>query len=274
MQNRVSAGLRAIYLTVAVFSLTGVTRSQEGEATPGTPTPSVNPQAIKALERMDAYLRSLKAFEINSISSTDEVLDNGQKVQLDGTVRMQVRQPDRLHAEVKSDRKHRDFFYDGKNFTLLARRMNYYATVPAPPTLGELATALAKKHGIEVPLADLFYWGTEKASPSAFRSAISLGPAKVEGTNCEHYAFREEDVDWQLWIQKGETPLPRKLVITTVDEPSQPQHTSVLKWNTSAQFDDKVFTFTPPEGVNRIAMKTLDLAPTGRDESDKKPPEK
>jgi hypothetical protein len=220
---------------------------------------------------MGSYLRGLKTFEVDSATSTDEVLDTGQKVQLDGTVRMQVRLPDRLHAEVKSDRKHRDFFYDGKAFTLLARRINYYATVPAPPTLGQLVTELEAKFDLEVPLADLFFWGSEKASPSGLRSAISLGPANVEGTDCDQYAFRQEDVDWQVWIQKGATPLPRKLVITSMDEPSQPQHTVVMRWNLSPSFDDKVFAFTPPAGANRIVLKTADLTPTGRDQTKERP---
>ena len=37
-------------------------------------------------------------------------------------------------------------------------------------------------------------------------------PATIDGVATDHYAFREADVDWEVWIQKGDQPLPRKLV--------------------------------------------------------------
>jgi hypothetical protein len=54
----------------------------------------------------------------------------------------------------------RQYLYDGKTFTLLAKRLNYYATVPAPATVGRLAEKLDEDSGINVPLADFFRWGT------------------------------------------------------------------------------------------------------------------
>src|SRR4029079_2431519 len=106
--------------------------------------------------KMGAYLRTLKAFQVRSDTSRDEVLDNGQSVAYDGIVDMLVQRPDRLRAEVTSDRQQRDYFYDGKSFTFGARRVNYYATVPAPPTIAQLADRLEEQYSLEMPLADLF----------------------------------------------------------------------------------------------------------------------
>ena len=38
--------------------------------------------------------------------------------------------------------------------------------------------------------------------------------SKVQGQLCHHLAFRQEDIDWQIWIENGPTPLPRKFLIT------------------------------------------------------------
>jgi hypothetical protein len=46
-------------------------------------------------------------------------------------------------------------------------------------------------------------------------------------STCEHYAFRQEGLDWQIWIQ-GDYPLPRKFVIRTLTDDARPQHTSNL----------------------------------------------
>ena len=181
--------------------------------------------AIKALEDMSNYLRTLKAFQVRSETSREEVLDSGLNVDFGGTVDMLVDRPNRLRAEMTSDKQHRMYFDDGKTFSVWARKVNYYATIPAPPTLRELADKLSDQYDLELPLADLFYWGDRK-STGEIVGAIDVGDSQVDGVTCEHYAFRQEGVDWQVWMQKGDYPLPRKLVITTTTDPARPKFTS------------------------------------------------
>jgi hypothetical protein len=242
-------------LLLACIALPAVAQTQQAQQ---TAPPAVDPNAIAALEKMGAYLRTIKSFEINAKTSTDEVLDNGMKVLLDSTANMKVRRPDRLRVDLMSDRKDRSLFYDGKTITLYGPRVKYYASASAPSTISETVQVLAQKYGIEVPLADLFVWGTEQAKTDDIRSALHLGPATVDGTKADQYAFRQEGVDWQIWIQKGSTPLPLKLVVTTTSEAAQPQHVVLMRWNLAPKFDDSTFAFKPPQGVMRIALQTAD----------------
>jgi hypothetical protein len=78
----------------------------------------------------------------------------------------------------------------------------YYASVTAPPTIPAALEFAAQKYGLEVPLADLFFWGTDKAHLEDIQAAINVGPGSIDGVLCDHYAFRQEDVDWQLWIER------------------------------------------------------------------------
>ena len=86
-----------------------------------------DPEAIKALEAMANYLRTLKAFQVRSETSREEVLDSGLNVDFGGTVDMIVYRPNRLRAELTSDKQHRMYFDDGKTFSVWARKVNYYA---------------------------------------------------------------------------------------------------------------------------------------------------
>src|SRR5258708_6505455 len=95
----------------------------------------VEPQALDALKKMGAYLRTLGAFEIKADTLTDTVLDNGQTVQFAGTANYSVRKPNGFVITVADDRKVRQYNYDGKSFTVFSPRMGFYATVPAPPTI-------------------------------------------------------------------------------------------------------------------------------------------
>jgi hypothetical protein len=218
----------------------------------------IAPQAISALGAMGAYLRSLSSFEVVGRATTETVMDDGMKLQFDSTANLKVRRPDRLRVDIANDRKQRQIFYDGASITVYSPRLKYYATVAAPPTLRETVDTLGARYGIELPLADLFYWGTEQAPVSDIRAAHYVGPATVGSLKAEHYAYRQEGVDWQVWIQAGKTPLPLKLAITASAQPGAPTHTAWLRWNLAPRLTDATFSFQPPSGAMKIALQTAD----------------
>lgn len=213
--------------------------------------------ALEALNKMGSYLRSLDAFKVQAVTSTDEVLTNGQKIQFDKSVELQAKKPSGLRADVTTPYGNRSFYYDGKAFTLHTPGNQFYATIPASGTNGEFIGALENKTGANLPLADLFLWGVDEGADGDIESAIIVGYGNVNGIKCEHYAFRQKEVDWQICIQEGETPLPLKLVITSKLEEEQPQHVSVMKWDTAAAPDDKAFTYAPQEGDTKISFNPV-----------------
>jgi hypothetical protein len=213
--------------------------------------PAIDPDAMESLRKMGAFLREQQKFSVRSAMTTDDQLASGQKVQFAGTVELMVRRPDRMRADLRSDLKDQRFYYDGKTFTMFGERVGYYASFDAPPTLAELKTVLEKR-GIDLPLADLFYWGSDQDKSNEVTAATFVGTSTVEGTACNHYAFRQKDVDWELWVQQGQQPLPRKVVITTTSEKTRPQHSMVLTWDLSPQLGDDLFAFVPPPQAHRI----------------------
>jgi len=225
-----------------------------------TATPAVEPQAVAALQKMGSYLRGLKAFTVHGDTTIDVVTEDGQKLQFPGTVDYKVRAPDGLQLSWKTDRKQREIYYDGRQLTVYGPKNKYYATVDAPPTLHALLGDARDRYGIELPLPDLFLWGTADAPVSALQSATFVGPARIDGSVTEQYAFRQDGVDWQLWVEAGDKPLPRRLVITSTDDPAQPQYATTLTWNTNASFKDSAFTFVPPKDASRIELVKVDVA--------------
>jgi hypothetical protein len=246
--------------TAARNTVSGTTLKTVAAATDDS---EVNQDALAALNSMGSYLRTLKTFQVEAVTTKDDVLDDGQLVQFDTHVNLLARMPDRLRVEVTSSRQHRLYFYDGTNFTLFAERVNYYATVPAPPTVGKLADALNDKYGIDLPLEDLFYWGGPQSKVGEITGAIDVGPAEVGGVTCEQYAFRQPGLNWQIWIQQGDYPLPRKLVLSTLTDEARPQYSSVLQWNLAPSFNEEAFQFQPPTDAQKIVFageKASDVA--------------
>jgi hypothetical protein len=219
--------------------------------------PVIDPAAMGALDRMGVYLRTLKSFRVLADVTRDDVLDDGQMITFASKVDFLVA-PNRLRADLTSDRKDRLFLYDGKTFTLFARRMNYYSSIAAPATTGELVDLLDEKYDIELPLTDMFFWGTPRARTSTadITAAGDYGPSVVEDTTCQHYAFRQEGLDWQIWIQNGEHALPRKVVLTTLTDDARPQYSAVYTWQLAPSFNEAAFTFTPPADAKPIVFAT------------------
>jgi len=248
--------ITVVLVALAMRTPTKHVAAQEQSSVPRVSSGDIDPDAMAALNKMGSYLRSLKAFQVEAVTTRDEVLEDGQQIQFDSHVDLLASMPDRLRADVQNARRHQFYFYDGKNFTLFAQRVNYYATVPAPPTIAKLSDHLYEKFGIEMPLEDLFLWGTSRSKIGEIKSATTVGPSQVGGVTCEHFAFRQDGLDWQVWIQQGDYPLPRRLVLTTQTDDARPKYSSEFTWNLAPSFNDAAFVFDPPKDAQRITIAT------------------
>jgi len=157
-----------------------------------------------------------------------------------------------------SDQKSRRFIYDGKNFTVYSPMLGFYATAAAPGTNREVLDTIYNRFGIALPLEDLFRWGDGANADriQALKSAYEVGSATVDGVATDHFAFRETDVDWEVWIQKGDQPLPRKVVIVDRSDPARPTFTARLSWQVNPTFTDADFTFVPDANAKKIQLAT------------------
>jgi hypothetical protein len=155
---------------------------------------------------------------------------------------------------MRSARSHRELFYDGKTVTLYTPAQKYYSTVEFTDTIGTLIDKLEQRYGVELPLSDLFLWGTPLAPLDKIESAMNAGQDFIGDDLCDHYAFRQGKSDWQIWITTGNKPLPRKLVITSRTDEARPQSVSMIDWNLKPTFKDTVFKFTPPKGAKKIEI--------------------
>lgn len=226
-------------------------------ATPAAAT-DVEPEAVEALKRMSAYLGTLTAFEVKGDSTFDVSLNDGQRVQLDEHSVIKVRRPNGFVIERTSDYKDRRFYYDGKKLTVFSPRTTYYAQVDAPATIAQTLDAVSDQYGIELPLTDLFRWSEPGGGRAdQLKSAFHVGKATIGGVATDHYVFREGDVDWQIWIDQGAAPTPRRIVIVDRSDEARPQYTANLTWNTKPSFSDATFAFNAPANALPIRLTAL-----------------
>jgi len=218
---------------------------------------TVDPASIQALKDMGAHLQTLKRFQVSTELTGERVLADGQKLQHTATADMDVERPNRLRARMWSARAERELIYDGKTVTLFTPEQKYYSSIEFSGNLGELIKRLEDRYGVEVPLADMFVWGTPAATFDKIESAMNAGQDFIGKDLCDHYAFRQGMFDWQIWITVGDKPLPRKLVIANRSDEARPQSVSLIDWNLKPTFKDSIFKFTPPKGATAVEIRPL-----------------
>ena len=98
--------------------------------------------------------------------------------------------------------------------------------------------------------------------------AKHIGHGVVDGVECEHLAFRNPDLDWQLWVEIGPQPIPRKYVITNKAVTGAPQYTLRIKeWRTDVQVAADAFSFRAPADARKVefmALREIDEIPPGQ----------
>lgn len=248
-----SRNCRAAWLAVTLAVFTAAVLPQTGLAQPA----SVEPQAEKLLRAATTYLAEQKQFSVETRSTIEVVLASGQKLQFDHTAALWVQRPNKLRAERRGDLVDQDFYYDGKSLTLHNPGDRYYATAAAPGTLEQMMDFARDSLDLIAPGGDLVYANAYDNLMEGVISGFVVGESVVEGTRCNHLAFRAEHVDWQIWIADGAQPLPCKMVITSTDVAGAPQFSVVMtKWNLEPKIHDQLFGFKPPQDAKKIDFVT------------------
>lgn len=231
-------------------------------AAPATPVAktaadTIDPIAIQALVGMGNYLKTLKSFEFHTKATAEAAFqDTDFLVHLGYEATYKVMRPTAFYVELKSDRAIREFFYDGKTLTVNVPRQKFYAKVAAPATIRQTVDDIYLKYGIDLPLADVFYW-SENPVTDGITSAVRVGFAQVDGREADQFAYRGETLEWQIWIARGKAPLPLRIVITDRSDPVRPSYSADLDWNTAPTLTARDFAFVPPAGSSPIQVASL-----------------
>jgi len=165
---------------------------------------------------------------------------------------------DKIHVTRKGGFADVEFVFDGKTATLLGKDANAYAQAEVPGTVDHLVDELRDKCNRPVPAADLLMSNPYKELMPLVVDTKDLGSGVIRGVECDHLAFRTEEVDWQIWIAQGARPYPCRYVITSKKVAGSPQYTiDVRSWKTGAEVAADKFSLQIPAGAKKINPSDL-----------------
>ena len=200
------------------------------------------------LKAMTDTLTGAKSITLHVEKTFDDILVTGQKVQYSGAIDIALRRPDRLYVSYGDDFTSREVWFDGDHLVLQDHMARVHGQLSAAKTVDATLDEVAEKYNVVMPLAGLL--GDDLLEQidknEFFKLYVAL--SDVEGVPAHQLLLSGETVDWQIWIDAGETPWPLKIVVTDITEPSQPQKTFLFTdWNLDADLADSMFIPVIPE---------------------------
>ncbi len=228
-------------------------------AVPASSTEHMDPEADKILKSMSTYLGSLSAFSMEADIDMEILNFEGQKLQLSSSVVFNIERPGKLHIERQGAIADTELFFDGKTLSIYGNNYNAYYQIEQRGTIDDAINAFNTEIGLDAPGGDLLHADSYSGLASGVTSSAYHGTAFVGGVECHYLTFREDIVDWQLWVKVGDEPLPMKYVITTKWMTGAPQHSLRYRnWNTKAKIKPDQFIFSAPKGAKKLTSLSVD----------------
>lgn len=222
------------------------------------PNKQVDPKADQVLKDMGTLLAKTKSFSVDAKVEQDLVLADGQKIEMSSRRSFTVSRPNHIRATSAGDLDIMDAWYAVNKLTVLNRQTKEYTTLDVPDKIDAMFDDMVNRFGLVLPMADLLVSDPYGSAMQNTWAGFYIGLHEVNGVACHHLAFRADSVDWQIWVDSGEKPLPRKLVITFSTVSGQPKWSAELdNWNLSPKVDDAMFTFAPGQGMTQVDAQKL-----------------
>ena len=236
-------GVLAVAMVIALGSAPGVASAGESQFAGRWGGP-IDPDALQILKGMTDYLGGLQQFTMHTENTYEDVLATGQKIQFGFSTEIIVQRPNKIRAERTEGIAHQLFIYDGGKLTVHEGTEDFFATIDAPDNIDDFLFFARDALDLVPPAGDMVFTNAFELLTASVTSGFVVGEAEIDGVRCYHLAFTTPVVDWQVWIAEGDKPLPYKYVLTTRDDPAQPQFVTMISdWSTEPKIDKETFVF-------------------------------
>ncbi len=231
-------------------------------STDGSPAtmdgPELGKEASDILTRMTEFISGESSFTL-VIDTAHEVLQrNGQRLEFGSHITASLRRPSQANVRFDNrDGENSTIILDGDAISVFSTRGNAYAydTTRQPGDIDASFVFLADQLGTLDQLTHLFSIYLSDYITRLVKSGYYVGEATIAGVLCDNLALRNEDEDIQLWIEKGNKPAPRRIVVTYKKIEGQPQfRAQFVEWEFSPDLSDSIFSFSPPTHAERVEL--------------------
>ena len=195
------------------------------------------------------------SFQVRTIRVYAEA--NDEPLHIFHTIKVVAHRPNRLLVDMNGDDGENKLIFDGKTAVVYSATHNRYATIPVPEgTIQGMLQEVVGRLGVDFPLADFLTEAPNKAFLTGVTSGQVVNTVTIDGAPYLHlFFFQPPGIELELWLEKSEQALPRRLIVTYRDLPGQPNFIAEFSdWNFNIHPSDADFAFQPPPGAEQVAL--------------------
>ena len=212
-------------------------------------------KALDVLKRMSAYTDTFDQVVIVGITHMDARLGGGLMVSNADEVKVTIDRPDSLHITSFDGIETRELIFHQEMLTVFDSEKGFYAQASIPSGVDAALEFALEELDIEAPLMDFILRDQLTQLINSQETVIYLtDKARVAGVDCHHIAIRGPETDVQVWVEEGDKPLPRKVMLTSKWAGGSPRFIANLAWLTEPELDPGIFEFKAPEGSTNIGF--------------------
>jgi len=214
--------------------------------------------AKRILKAMSDYVGAQNSISFDYDSVLQVTTVEGQVIGLASSGTLKLHRPDKIHYTHSGGFVDAEVWFDGTTLTLLGKNINQYAQVEIPGTLDNLIDELKDTYQRPLPAADLLLSNSYDVLMKDVVDIKDLGSGVVGGMECDTFAFRTEEVDWQIWIAQGDKPYVCRFVITSKLIAGGPQYSvQVRDWKTPEFLGDTGFGFKNKTDAEQVDLDSF-----------------
>ncbi|AXI45239.1 hypothetical protein C1J03_03820 [Sulfitobacter sp. SK012] len=228
---------------------------------------AIGPTAVAAdeadakslLKAMSDYIASQDAISFEYDASLEVITKEDQRLALNSSGTVSLDRPGNIHTTRSSGFVDTETFFDGKSLTLLGKSANVYLQINAPGSIDDLIDMMETKLDRSPPAAQFLLSNPYDRLMEGVTDLKDLGSGVIGGVECDFFAFRTAEIDWQIWVAHGDRPYPCKYVVTSKDIAGGPQYSIQFNnWMTGGDAKKDGFAFE--NTTNATQIDAADLA--------------
>jgi hypothetical protein len=207
---------------------------------------------------MSGYMAAQNTLSFGYDTNLEVVTKDHQKLLLASSGTIGLSRPDKIRVTRSGGFANVEMIFDGKMLVMISKDANEYSQVEAPGSVDHLVDELRDKFHKPMPGADLLLANVYDTLMADVTDVKDLGSGVIGGVECDHLAFRNKDVNWQIWIAQGASPYPCRYVITARDVDQGPQYSvQISDWKSVTDVAADDFGFTNASGAKQVDPKDL-----------------
>jgi hypothetical protein len=216
--------------------------------------PELDRKTAEVMKKLGPLYKDAKVLRTEGVVETTITPDAGEKQVVKAKINVEYQRPNLFAMRAKQDKGGLEVISDGKAMFMCNTAKKEYTEAKAPKGLDKVGETL-QMVGVQY---GMLFQNVLAADPAeALLDGVTegkhAGMEKVDGKECHHLKFKQEGLDWELWVAAEGQPFVLK-ALSTREFPGGKMVSveTYTNWKHNTEPTKDVFTFKAPEGAKKV----------------------